>query len=443
MGRVGSVRLRTTAAALLVVALALLLGATVLVLAVRTSLRDGVESSAEQRAADLVAQVEAGTLPTSAGPERDEEPEDEPEDEPEEVVWQVRAPDGGRAAGSPLLDRVDPDEEVVDLPGGEHPYTVAEEDADDGSRVVVAVSLEDVGETTRALAVPLVLGLPLLLLVVGTTTWAVVGRALRPVERIRAEVEQISGSSLERRVPEPPARDEVGRLARTMNQMLARLQSARDRQEQFVADASHELRSPLASVRQAAEVARSHPGALPEGELADTVLEEAVRMQGLVEQLLVLARAGEGRAALRHADVDLDDLVLADGRRIGRAGLDVDTRGVGAGRVRGDAVALGQMIRNLADNAARHARERVALTVRTEGGEVCVMVEDDGPGVLPGDRERVFDRFVRLDDARAREAGGSGLGLAIVRAVVEAHGGSVTLDASPLGGARFVVRLPA
>lgn len=442
MRAAGSVRLRTTLAAVLVVAVALVVGVVALVLTVRGSLRDAAETTAEQRVADLVAQVEASGPPHAAP---DDETDDEPDDEPEDVVWQVVGPDGQLLAADPSLrGRIpDGDDDTVELPGAEHRYAVASDDTEDGSVVTAAVSLEDVDETTAALAAPLLLGAPLLLLVVGATTWLVVSRALRPVERIRAEVERISGSSLDRRVPEPPVRDEVGRLARTMNQMLVRLQGARDRQEEFVADASHELRSPLASIRQAAEVARAHPGALPDGELAATVHEEVLRMQSLVDQLLVLARAGDARGRAPWAEIDLDDLVLADARRVIRSGLTIDTRDVGAGRVHGDAVALAQVVRNLVDNAARHARCGVRLSLGAADGAVVLTVEDDGTGVPEGDRDRVFERFVRLDDARARDAGGSGLGLAIVREVVTAHGGSVALGPSALGGARFDVRLPA
>jgi signal transduction histidine kinase len=225
--------------------------------------------------------------------------------------------------------------------------------------------------------------------------------------------------------------------------MLDRLERSADLQQQFVADASHELRSPLASIRQTAEVARAHPGALPEGELAAAVLEESLRMQRLVEQLLLLTRADEGQVLRSPRDVDLDDLVLAEARRVARSGLTVESSAVQAGRVRGDETSLGQVVRNLVDNAARHARSNMALGVREVGGEVEVVVEDDGPGVPEDERERVFERFVRLDDARARDAGGSGLGLAIVAEIVHVHGGSVSVSASPLGGARFVVRLPA
>jgi signal transduction histidine kinase len=306
----------------------------------------------------------------------------------------------------------------------------------------VAASLEEVADSTAALATPLLVGLPLLLLLVGGTTWVVASRALAPVERIRREVELITGDRLDRRVPEPGSRDEIGRLARTMNQMLGRLERSRERQQQFVADASHELRSPLAGIRQTAEVARAHPGALPEGELAEAVLEESGRLQRLVEQLLLLTRADEGVVARTQQDVDLDDLALAEAGRVVRPGLAVDTTRVAAGRVRGDRTALAQVVRNLLDNAARHAERRVAVTVREDGGVVELVVEDDGAGIPEDQRRRVFERFVRLDEARARDTGGSGLGLAIVEEIVTASGGTVETSTSALGGARFVVRLP-
>ena len=270
--------------------------------------------------------------------------------------------DGAVVRSSQPLSEPLPTEDADEgrLPGADHPYVVVTEDARRGGEeydVAVAVSLEEVDDSTAALVTPLLVGLPLVLLLVGGTTWVVATRALAPVERIRREVEQITGDRLDRRVPEPPSRDEIHRLAQTMNQMLGRLEDSRDRQQQFVADASHELRSPLASIRQTAEVARAHPGALPEGELAEAVLEESARMQRLVEQLLLLTRADEGVVTRTHHDVDLDDLALAEARRVVRSGLDVDTSGVGAGRVRGDQTSLAQVVRNLVDNAARHADE--------------------------------------------------------------------------------------
>jgi signal transduction histidine kinase len=309
--------------------------------------------------------------------------------------------------------------------------------------VVVASSLEQVDDSTAALVTPLLVGLPLVLLLVGGTTWLVATRALAPVDRIRREVDQITSERLDRRVPEPRSRDEVHRLATTMNRMLGRLEDSRERQHRFLADASHELRSPLASIRQAAEVARAHPAALPEGELADVVLEESDRMQKLVEQLLLLTRSNESAPTRGHHDVDLDDLALAEATRVRRTGLAVETSGVGPGRVRGDRAALAGVVRNLVDNATRHADRSVAVAVRELGNAVELVVEDDGAGIPEPHRQRVFERFVRLDEARARDAGGSGLGLAIVKEITAAHGGTVTATSSALGGARFVVRLPA
>ena len=442
LGR-ASVRLRTTAVAVLVVAVALLVGAVALVALVRESLRDGVEAGADQRASTLVAEIETSGLPGVEPADGDEETDD-----PDDLVWQVTDADGTVVRSSQPLSVPLPtdDADEARLPGADHPYVVVTDDARSGGQeydVAVAASLEPVDDSTTALVTPLLVGVPLILLLVGGTTWVVATRALAPVERIRSEVEQISGDRLDRRVPEPHSRDEIRRLAQTMNEMLGRLEDSRSRQQQFVADASHELRSPLASIRQTAEVARAHPGALPEGELVDAVLEESARMQRLVEQLLLLTRADEGVVSRATHDVDLDDLALAEARRVGRSGLDVETTGVAAGRVRGDQTALAQVVRNLVDNAARHADEAMSVTVREGGAGVELIVEDDGPGIPEDQRRRVFERFVRLDEARARDSGGSGLGLAIVKEIVAAHGGSVAVSSSDLGGARFVVRLPA
>nr|WP_082533982.1 HAMP domain-containing sensor histidine kinase [Marmoricola sp. Leaf446] len=438
LGR-ASVRVRTTLAAVLVVAVALLAGGVALVVLVRGALVDGLESSAEQRADTLAAQVGSTETPGS-GAGDDEGEVDDLEDE----VWQVQDGEGRVVGSSQPLSRPLParDADAVRLPGGDAAYLVVTESAGD-YRVVVAVSREEVEDSVAALVPLLLVGLPALLLLVGGTTWVVVTRALRPVERIRQEVEQITGDRLDRRVPEPPSRDEVHRLAHTMNGMLARLQAAQERQRQFVGDASHELRSPLAGIRQTAEVARAHPGAMPEGELADAVLEESVRMQRLVEQLLLLTRADEAAVAAQRREVDLDDLVLTEARRVRRTGLDVDGSGIATARVRGDETALAQVVRNLVDNAARHATSRIGLGVREDAGTAEVVVDDDGGGIAPADRDRVFERFVRLDESRARDDGGSGLGLSIVREIVRVHGGTVEIGTSPWGGARFTVRLPA
>lgn len=441
MGRLDSVKTRTSVGAVAVVAIALLIGAAALMLTVRSTLQKGVETVGEHRVRDLAAQIKSSGPPKlRLGGKDDTEPED--------VVWQIfNKNDVVVSASQALVERLpDADEEIVVLPGEDDRYAIETKKAKykgDRYLIIVAVSLDEVDDALEALRAPLAIGLPLLLVIVGVTTWLVASRALSPVERIRREVELITGTSLDRRVFEPLTGDEIERLARTMNQMLGRLQDSRDKQQQFVSDASHELRSPLASLRQAAEVVTAHPGAMQEGELAETVLAEAIRMQQLVDQLLLLTRSSEGRAHIPRADVDVDDLMLTEARRIAASGLAIDSTGVGAGRVHGDVIALGQVVRNLVDNAARHARSQVRVSVIDDDAGVSFAVEDDGPGVPESDRNRIFERFVRLDEARARDAGGSGLGLAIVREVVAGHRGSVAVEESSLGGARFVVRLPS
>jgi signal transduction histidine kinase len=226
----------------------------------------------------------------------------------------------------------------------------------------------------------LAIGVPLLLMVVAGTTWFVVGRALAPVEAIRAEVDAISATALHRRVPDPLADDEIGRLARTMNRMLERLELAQARQRRLVSDAFHELRWPVAAIRQHAEVALAHPGRASACELAETVLAEDLRLQRLAEDLLLLTRADEHTLAFRRRPVDLDDLVFDEARRLrGVSGVRVDTWLVSAGRVDGDIAGLRRVLRNLGDNAARHAEGRVAFSVAERDGVVLLEVDDDGP----------------------------------------------------------------
>ncbi len=308
--------------------------------------------------------------------------------------------------------------------------------------VVVAHALDRVAESTRALTTLLAAGLPILLLLLAATTWRVVGGALAPVEAIRREVDEVSARELHRRVPQPAGTDEISRLATTMNRMLARLEAARLRQQQFVADASHELRSPLASIRAQAEVALTHPDRLPKAELAETVLAESLRVQKLVENLLVLARTDEPRSAPELESVDLDDLVFHEvQQRRGRSEAVLDTANVSAGRVQGDAALLRRVVGNLLDNAERHARSRIEITLREVGDAVLPRVDDDGAGVAAGDREVVFARFSRLYDARTRDAGGADLGLAIVaRGRSRSPGNGVAVGVS---GRRGPLRGPA
>lgn len=298
--------------------------------------------------------------------------------------------------------------------------------------------------SVQLLQIIFAVAIPAVLLIVGLMTWWLTGRAMRPVENMRREVEEISASSLDRRVPDPGGRDEIAGLARTMNSMLERLDAAQVAQRRFVSDASHELRSPLAVVRQNAEVALAYPGALSEAELASLTLAEVQRMQRLVESLLLLTRSDELRLQVASTQLDLDDIVFAEAHRLrGLTKLTVDTSGVMAARVTGSAALLDQVVRNLADNAARHAKTLVTFALTETKGAVVLTVDDDGHGIAPAHRDQVFVRFARLDEARARDNGGSGLGLAIVKEIVTAHGGTVQVVDSPFGGARFEVVLPS
>jgi signal transduction histidine kinase len=310
--------------------------------------------------------------------------------------------------------------------------------------VYAGASLEHVTESANALRLLLAVGVPLLLLFVGFTTWTLVGRSLEPVEAIRRQVTEISVTALDRRVPEPGTADEIDRLARTMNEMLARLDAAARRQRSFVADASHELHSPLATIRARLEVALAHPDGVDWPRTAEWWLQEQARLERLIDNLLVLAQADGGVAVRSRQVVDLDELVLRELRDLrARGRVRIDVTGLAGGRVVGDPDQLRRVVRNLLDNAERHAASTVRVELaRVDAGRFALAVVDDGPGIAPADRQRVFERFVRLDKARGRRAGGAGLGLAIVREIVTAHGGTAEVEDSA-AGARLVVRLPA
>jgi signal transduction histidine kinase len=323
------------------------------------------------------------------------------------------------------------------------------------ANVIVATQMEQAEETVSELRRALAYGAPGVLLLAGLLVWLLVGRALRPVELIRAQVAAITGTaSLDRRVGEPPVDDEVGRLAQTMNAMLDRLQRSAERQRRFVADASHELRSPLASTRAQLEVALSHPDPSGWEATAEDLLSENQRMERLVNDLLFLARSEERQAGLAGAaPLDLDDIVLSEATRLrSRGRVHVDISRVSAGRVQGLGDHLTRVVRNLVENAERYAAGTIWIELRRvhangRGPQVQLAVSDDGPGVPPEHREHIFDRFIRLDDARSRpddeNVGGSGLGLAICREIVTAHGGRIWTETAKGGGARFVVQLPA
>ncbi len=436
-----SIRLRITAAALAVVALALGLGAVGFVWSLDRLLTASVAEQLGDELAALADGVDAGTIQTAALVQRDDD-----------VLVALRSDTGvvvndDRAAAVPVPTGSGPAAAEPSATGplevtleGERYVVIAEEVT--AGTLVVARSTAAIDDAVRLATSLLMTAVPLAIVLVGTVVWIVVGRALAPVDRMRAQVDAIDASALDRRVPTSGRDDEVDRLAATMNRMLARVEEGARARRRFVADASHELRSPLASMRQFAELLRAHPGSTAPGELADVVLEEGERMHGIVEGLLLLARLDEHEAGQRRP-VDLDDLALAEVERVRALGRAADGVAVRVAPVVGDARLLARALRNLVDNALRHARDGIALGSVVRDGRALLWVDDDGAGVPDSEQERVFERFVRLDEARARDDGGSGLGLAIVREVARAHGGDAWITGSPSGGARFVLELPA
>ncbi|NUT25952.1 MAG: HAMP domain-containing histidine kinase [Streptomyces sp.] len=465
----GSVRARATLGATLVVAVALVAAGAAVLLSLRSNLIGQAGTEAE-RTARAVA--------TDVALKRADQPLSVDNDEPVQVVDQnnkllaasedlerisgtgtdavrpQQQPSPGATAGDSDDDSDDSDEASSLEPGEISEHTTftngtatLDGETDDYRFAAVHVEVEGRGLLTVYAGAPLsaeqsavntaltvmLIGFPLLLAVVAGVTWLVTRRALRPVEGIRGEMAAITASEdLARRVPVPDTHDEVARLALTTNETLAALETSVERQRRFVADASHELRSPIASLRTQLEVGAAHPELLD----LDGAVEDTVRLQGLAADLLLLARLDAGE---RPGDTRFDLGALAREEAEGRANVTVEADAVPVTGSRGQ---LGRVLTNLLDNAQRHARSAVTVTVREEAGRVVVAVADDGDGVAEADRERIFERFVRLDEARSRDDGGAGLGLAIARDVAVRHGGTLTVDRAPAGGALFELRLP-
>jgi signal transduction histidine kinase len=410
-----TVRVRLTIIATLVFIIAISAVAFGLVRLVRTNLVDRIHETNQQQLDELQRKIDRGEL------------------NPKPESFCVVQPSG----------RVG----CIDTPPSRSGYEEAQRQVDSqvGRITLVAQrSLNEVNRTVDSVTTVLLIGVPAMIALVALSAWYFTGRALRPVEAIRLEAESIGGDTIVRRVPEPPTEDEVGRLARTMNAMLDRLEVSSRKQRQFVSDASHELRSPLASIRTNLEVALRNPDRTDWPSVASRALTEDVRMEDTVSELLELARLDE-TAGPEPVDtlpeIDLDELVHDDTEHSRR--VPIDTARVSAGRVHGRRDQLTRLVRNLLDNAARHATTTVAVGLQADDHTVELTVDDDGPGIPENERERVFERFPRLDDGRARDAGGLGLGLSMVKTITEQHGGTVTIEDAPLGGARLRVRLPA
>jgi signal transduction histidine kinase len=480
-------RARVTLIAALGLLVALVAGDLLLLNTLRVSLTRSVDDTARSGATEVAALINADRLPdpvpVAAGT----------------LTIQVLAPSGQIVNVSADADRLVPlvsPGQAASLANGDSAVLVAGAPfdmppllrvavvrADGGELVIAAVPYSSAADSLQVVGHALVFGTPVLFIVFIGATWLAVGSTLRPIDRIRRGAARVTGTGVPADLPVPEARDEVRSLALTLNDMLSRLTSAQQRQRSLVSDTAHELRSPIASIRTQLEVALDHPAGQDWASTARDVLADTLRLSRLTEDLLLLARLDEqadhgdvGRrgepldvgelacaVVARYADspvpvtvapLETDGMTQAEGAH-GTADATVDLAGCDrlepAARwlVRGNQDRLDRMLVNLIDNAIRYAKSSVTVSVGQSGSWVELAVTDDGPGIPEPDRERAFDRFARLDDARTRcdddDAGGAGLGLAIVRATAQSHAGTADLDPAPDGasGLRAVVRLPA
>ena len=452
------IRARVSALATLIVAITLILSGVALAVLVRSSLINDLDSTMLARAQGVAALNTtggiSGTIPTTANQNS--------------LVQVVDSTGAVIAATSNMRD----DDSSFDGPVLSHPpaqrvttlSTLSDAPLDENTGqfrvlaepvtlptgpgwIYVASTLALADAAITSIITLFAIGLPLVLLVVGFAVWRAVTKALKPVEQIRSRAATISAADLTQRVPVPDSRDEIAYLAETMNEMLDRLEGAAIRQNQFIGDASHELRSPLAALRAQVEVALANPDPDEATRTLGIVHEQVLRMSTLTNDLLFLARSTEATPVLYSDPVDLDELVLAEVSRLrGLDGPTVILGGVDAARVPGSQRDLARVLRNLTDNARNHADTEIRIALSNHGGVAELIVDDDGDGIAQGDRERLFERFTRLDGSRVRSlsGGGFGLGLAIARQVVDAHGGTLTThdrtDGKP--GAEFRVRIP-
>jgi signal transduction histidine kinase len=444
-----SLRARLTLATSAGLAVALALAAVLLVNALRASLIRGLDLSARQGAVEVAALIDQNRLPSPVPVA------------PGTLTIQVLDASGRITNVSPGADRLVPilppaQAEAAARTGQARTLSgpplglpsllrVVAVGAAGHHVVIAAVSYAEVRDSLATLVKVLAVGTPLLFGLLALATWLLTGYTLRPIAELGRGAAKVTETGVPRALPVPPARDEVRSLALTLNDMLSRLADAQQLQRDLVSDTAHELRSPIASIRAQLEVALDHPDGLDWAELARDVHADTLRLARLTEDLLLLARL-DGQH-LRTKPTDLAALCESVAARYATARVPVRAETAAPCVVAGDQDALARLLVNLLDNAVRHAASRVCASVEQDGGWAVLTVTDDGPGIPPEDAERVFRRFARLDDARARagdeSAGeeGAGLGLAIVRSTAEAHGGSVSLgDAEP--GLRAVVRLP-
>jgi signal transduction histidine kinase len=444
------IRKRSVLSAVVVVTFSMLVGGAFLLLVLQTSLISAAWNDLAVRANDVARLLqEEGIEETRStlAEDRNSAAQVQIIDEADRVVgWSIR---GLRSSPMSTL-RPAPGrtmrEELSRVPalGGDDGVLLSARGVElHGKRyvILVAAPLEVQTDTLRTVGLLLLAATPLLVALVAVAVWILVGRSLTTVERIRRQVAEIDGRRLHERVEVPPTGDEIAALASTMNQMLDKLEQSDNSHRAFFSDASHELRSPLSTLVTTAEVASLDESGRTWLDMQQTVLNESSRMQSLVEDLLTLAKVDSHQLQLDVQDVDLEDVLDAEIKRLRRvSSLQINAE-LQPTRVRGDERRLMQVFRNLMDNAARHAKSTIMVGMERRPGEVVVWVDNDGEIISPKDRNRVFERFARLDASRSSDGGGSGLGLAISREIMVAHGGTVLATESD-GSCRFQVILP-
>lgn len=440
-----TVRARATIAAALVVGTALAATGLLVVDALHRRLEIGQRDAAKLRARDIAVLISDGRIPSSFAIPGEDRALVQVVDARNTVLVQSINTAGEPSVLSASELRNAPFVTIrrrLPIGDGERYVVVAEKSRTPQGTltIITAESLESADTDSAAVARLLVIGFPLVVALVTLIVLRTTKSAFHPVSTMTAELGEITSHDLHRRVSAPTADDEIGELGGAMNALLDRLERSSERERRFVADASHELRSPLASVRAALEVADTHPDKIDPHAAIRDALADHVRLDRLVDDLLALARLD----GTHVANVDAVDLALL-------ATVELASRSTSTARMEkqleraiviGDEAQLLRVLRNLLDNAFRHAGSTVRVTTTTVRDRVFVTVDDDGPGIPAEERHFVFERFSRRDNARAADDGGSGLGLAIVKEVVESHQGTVDVNDSPLGGARFTISLP-
>ncbi len=331
--------------------------------------------------------------------------------------------------------------------GQNGPYLTLERgiDTPEGAVTLAAMtSLSQANEAARIVA--LILGAITLLSLVGIggASWLLAAKTLQPVEEMRLRVDAIGAGDLSARIPVPENDADLSKLAQTFNRMLSRVEAAMLEQKRFISDASHELKSPVAATRIMLEAAKEHPDAIKSAKLTEDLRAENERMGGIVGNLLLLAQQDEGMPRIEKHPIDLMDLLYEEASSLkARSSVRVDASAVHPVVCNADSTAIRHAVRNLVDNAAKYAESTVKISCFSKGDWVRIVVSDDGPGIPPADRERVFDRFVRLEEGRSRKKGSTGLGLSVVKTIAEQHGGTAKFVDGELGGATAVLTIQA